>query len=364
MTSISERKILVQALWQTGTKNPVTLHNKTKTPFSTLYSWIEKLSNGQSLDRKLYSKRESKIPPSIRKKVIRKMSNKKQPSLRKTAKDTGLSHETVRKILKSTRFIFKIKQKKVKITADHRLKRLRFAKEMMKTQLDFGYYFFTDEASIWLERALPKGNWSKENSRTYNVQMNRERFSQDESIIEEEFENSFESEDSSMEIEEGDEEEELVEGRHGPKIHLWGGISARGATRLQIFEDNLTGKRYIKILRERKKDMDNLYPEGYYFQQDGNPCHTSKKSILFISQNFNRNLNWPPSSPDLSPIENIWGWLKREINNEKPSSLTAVKRIAKKYWARLTPYFLANYINSMPRRLEQVILNNGGRINY
>lgn len=44
-----------------------------------------------------------------------------------------------------------------------------------------------------------------------------------------------------VEIEEDMNEDELdalIEGRYGPKIHLWGGISARGATRLQIFENN------------------------------------------------------------------------------------------------------------------------------
>ena len=89
--------------------------------------------------------------------------------------------------------------------------------------------------------------------------------------------------------------------------YIYGGaISARGATKLQIFEGRMNSKRYIRILRQRKGDMENLYPEGFYFQQDGHPCHTSRMTINYLEENFDFVLPWPPYSPDMSPIENIW----------------------------------------------------------
>ena len=64
--------------------------------------------------------------------------------------------------------------------------------------------------------------------------------------------------------------------------------------------------------------MERLYPEGFFFQQDGNPCHKSKESMKYINENFDNLLYWPPYSPDVSPIENIWAWLKEEVAKDQP----------------------------------------------
>jgi hypothetical protein len=38
------------------------------------------------------------------------------------------------------------------------------------------------------------------------------------------------------------------------------------------------------------------------FQQDGDSCHTSKKSRHFFADNHIRILEWPANSPDLNPF--------------------------------------------------------------
>ena len=64
------------------------------------------------------------------------------------------------------------------------------------------------------------------------------------------------------------EEEGL--GTRGPKIHIWGAISSRGALSLEIFDHDLNSQHYLKILKKKKKEMKDLFPEGFIFQQDGN----------------------------------------------------------------------------------------------
>jgi len=360
------KKQIVQLLWETGTRNVNTLQNKSGTSRVTLFRWLSKLKRGESLDRKPYSQRVKKISNTVRSKVIRKMKNKKQPSLRKVGRSLNLSHESVRSILKYGHYQFKKKQKKIKLNSERRLERLRFAEDMIDREDDWGFCFFSDEASIWLDRTVPKGKWGRRSS--------RDRLLQDDSFIEieevdEEEESS--SQEESMEFEEIEEESEsddsdrmVIEGRHGPKLHFWGAISARGPTRLQIFEGRLNSKRYVRILRQRKGEMERLYPEGFWFQQDGSPCHTSRFTTNYLRQNFDYILPWPPYSPDMSPIENIWAWLKSEIAKDRPTSIASLRRLAKKHWNRITPEFLAPYINSMPYRMEEAILKRGGNINY
>ena len=44
-------------------------------------------------------------------------------------------------------------------------------------------------------------------------------------------------------------------------------------------------------------------------------CHTSRKSRSAIDILFGDNtLEWPPNSPDLSPIENVWAILKEKLS--------------------------------------------------
>jgi hypothetical protein len=42
-----------------------------------------------------------------------------------------------------------------------------------------------------------------------------------------------------------------------------------------------------------------------------------------------RGFDWPPSSPDLNPIEKIWRWIKDEINklNTIPLTIKDLKEV-------------------------------------
>jgi len=52
-------------------------------------------------------------------------------------------------------------------------------------------------------------------------------------------------------------------GVHRPKVHVWGGITARGALGIEVFEENLKSSKYINIVKKKQKELDRLYPEGW-----------------------------------------------------------------------------------------------------
>ena len=74
----------------------------------------------------------------------------------------------------------------------------------------------------------------------------------------------------------------------------------------------------------------------------------------------------PANSPDLNPIENIWGILVRRIyaENKQYQSKEELKQAIQQAWEDLDQETIDNLILSMPNRIFQVINRNGGPTDY
>lgn len=115
--------------------------------------------------------------------------------------------------------------------------------------------------------------------------------------------------------------------KHPIKIHLWGGISKRGATNIVMFTGIMNAERLQTVLQARLLPfIREVYPDGHRLQQDNDPKHSSALIEDFFEEN---GVNWwptPPESPDLNPIELIWGTLKQYLRNfYKPTNLEQLK---------------------------------------
>ena len=104
----------------------------------------------------------------------------------------------------------------------------------------------------------------------------------------------------------GSQEAVKPRNKHSPKLHVWGAFSARGTFPLKVFRENLFGEVYTNILKEcLVTQAETLYPNGWIFQEDNDPKHTSKVAKIFREVNGIVRMEWPAFSPDLNPIENL-----------------------------------------------------------
>ena len=127
----------------------------------------------------------------------------------------------------------------------------------------------------------------------------------------------------------------------------------------------VTARVYREILEEY---LPTMMEDDTIFMQDNAPIHTAKLVKEYLTSMGFRILKWPPYSPDLNPIENVWKLLKDRIFERDPNlgkaskneqSLKRLCQLAEEVWLDLEIELINKLVDSLPRRLEAV-RNVGG----
>jgi len=151
---------------------------------------------------------------------------------------------------------------------------------------------------------------------------------------------------------------------HPPRLSVWGCFSSQGVGHLEIFEETLDAKMLVEIFKEHLvKSANRLIPpptrkrNRWWLLQDNAPTHKAKLTQTWLAKNNIICLDFPPFSPDLNPIENLW-------NAKNSTDLNDLREWLEHEWQATNPAFLRELSDSMVRRCQEVVQNKGGKTKY
>jgi transposase len=116
--------------------------------------------------------------------------------------------------------------------------------------------------------------------------------------------------------------------------------------------DAVIGPHYASLSLDQK--------EKFISMEDGAKVHQGAARLWRLNHGI-KGFNWPPSSPDLNPIEKVRRWMKYEIKklDSVPTSIEDMKEVLRELWAEVKPEDWRYLTHRLTCKLENVIGNKG-----
>ena len=153
-------------------------------------------------------------------------------------------------------------------------------------------------------------------------------------------------------------------------IMVWGAIGWDWKSPL-IFLEKLEGRKGIcsqayvnqvleKVIFPYYDSLNEKQKEEFIFMEDGAKVHKGNARLPKLNKGI-RGFDWPPSSPDLNPIEKIWRWMKHEITklSNPPTTIEGLKRVLQELWDQVDPKDWRYLTERLTCKLEDVISVQG-----
>jgi hypothetical protein len=147
-------------------------------------------------------------------------------------------------------------------------------------------------------------------------------------------------------------------------VMFWSAVSHDGVLPLQECPQRMNAQHYIHTLEAAGVSATPSF--GLLFMDDNAPIHRAAVVNEWMENYGISRLMWPPYSPDISPIENLWAYLKRHLLELRPQPTNMEDLLEKCHtiWNNIPKNIVHGLYNSMPTRIRMCLKNKGYPINY
>jgi transposase len=156
-------------------------------------------------------------------------------------------------------------------------------------------------------------------------------------------------------------EQKIYQTFRGPIFHIWNAINYFEKFPILQVPTRMDDQQYIELLSTAFKEH---FKDGMIFQQDNAPPHKSENTQDWLDFNDYYFEEFPPYSPDLNPIENLWAIVSVEVRKRNPKTLAELKSFVIEEMGKVSRKQVRKLINSMTHRIEQCIQRNGDYTDY
>ena len=151
----------------------------------------------------------------------------------------------------------------------------------------------------------------------------------------------------------------------GGSVMVWGYFSRFGLGPLVRVETTMNAPLYVSILQTHMLPHSiSALPDGWVFQHDNDPKHTSRLVTRWLDDNHIIKMEWPSQSPDLNPIEHLWDRLEKSLAGTRARNASEKFGQLKSAWDSIDESVITKLIHSMTRRCEAVIKSKGYATSY
>lgn len=270
--------------------------------------------------------------------IKKRVDRNPRVSLRKIARETGISRESVRRIAKTELKLRPYKLTKGQLLTDENKRvRLERCRKLLKraAHSNWEHILFSDEKLFSVQQVFNRQNdriWSRSPPGNSSI----------------------------------------VPRRQGSKsLMVWAGICATGKTPLVFINSGVKINKdvYQKDILEdvvipwAKKHFGNQH---WTFQQDSAPSHRAKAVQEWCRTHFPDFISsqeWPPYSCDLNPLDySVWSILESRACAKPHQTLAALKQSLIREWDKITVADVRQIAKNFIKRLRLCIKEKGGHI--